>query len=133
MGGGEKLIIGIGLDVIEVSRFGHGAHPRLEARILTPRERRNLSANGGRRSEYVAGRFAVKEAVAKAAGCGIGQLIGWQDIEVLPDDAGRPTVMLSADAVARLGWKDARIHVSITHSRNLVAAQVIVEHITTPD
>ena len=89
------MIIGIGLDVIEVSRFGHGAHPRLEARILTPRERRNLSANGGRRSEYVAGRFAVKEAVAKAAGCGIGQLIGWQDIEVLPDDAGRPTVMLA--------------------------------------
>lgn len=127
------MIIGIGLDVIEVNRFGRDAHPRLEERILTPQERRILSTNGLRRSEYVAGRFAVKEATAKAAGCGIGKRVGWHDIEVLPDAVGRPKVTLSTEAMARLGWKDVRIHVSISHSRNLVAAQVIVEQPTTTD
>ncbi|MFS8578590.1 MAG: holo-ACP synthase [Novibacillus thermophilus] len=121
------MIVGIGLDIVEVSRFGSEAHPRLEERILTPGERVRVPVSERRRREYVAGRFAVKEATAKAAGCGIGKTVGWQDIEVLTDRAGRPAVTISPEVLALLGWEDVSIHCSITHSQRLVAAQVIVE------
>lgn len=121
------MIVGIGLDVIEIDRFGSKAHPRLEQRILTLRERTLLATNESRRREYLAGRFAVKEAVAKAAGTGIGKFVGWQDIEVLPGETGCPSVVLRPDKLAQLGWHGVRIHATITHSRHLVAAQVIVE------
>lgn len=71
------MIVGIGLDVIELNRFGDGAHPRLPERILTTRERQHLPVHTQRQREYLAGRFAVKEATAKAAGTGIGKQIGW--------------------------------------------------------
>lgn len=122
------MIVGVGLDVIELGRFGDEAHPRLPERILTPRERKHLPVHAQRRREYLAGRFAVKEATAKAAGTGIGRQLGWQDIEVLPGEAGGPPqVVMSPRALQRLKWQDVRIFASITHSRQLVVAQVIVE------
>lgn len=121
------MIVGIGLDIIELCRFGEDAHPRLEERLLTPRERALLPVKKVRRKEYLAGRFAAKEAVAKAAGVGIGKLIGWHDIEVLYGEAGHPRIVLSEEVINSFQWQDVRIHVSITHSRKVVAAQAIIE------
>lgn len=123
------MIVGIGLDIVEIDRFGVQSHPRLAARILTPREREQLGRceSQSRRREFLAGRFAVKEAVAKAFGTGIGKQIGWQDIAVLPDSTGMPTVVFAPRVLESLGWRDVVVHVSITHSRQFAAAQVIVE------
>lgn len=121
------MIVGIGLDIADINRFGRASHPRLAERILTPRERELTTGNESRRQEFLAGRFAVKEATAKAFGTGIGKRMGWHDIEVLPGEVGRPNLVLSQSVLARIGWEDVRFHVSITHSRDLVAAQVIVE------
>lgn len=123
------LIVGIGLDIVEIDRFGEQAHARLTERILTPREREFLERceSPSRRQEFLAGRFAVKEAVAKAFGTGIGKQIGWQDIEVLPGETGNPTVVFATQVLERLGQTDIGVHVSITHSRQFAVAQVIVE------
>ncbi len=68
-------------------------------------------------SPSLAGRFAVKEAVAKALGCGIG-VLGWQSIEVRRGAQGEPILALHGKAqemAAALGLEDWSI--SISHTR----------------
>ena len=113
-----------GVDLIEIGRIEeviarHGKH-YLE-RIYTPAE----LVQCGKRAESLAGRFAAKEAVAKALGCGIGD-VSWQDIEVLGDEQNAPGLTLHGEAMKRandLGlstWS-----VSISHSQSHSVAFVV--------
>ena len=84
------MIYGIGNDVLEIGRMkklltGRYAEAFMN-RILTPAERRLAAERGKRMTEFVSGRFAAKEAVSKAFGCGIGRVMSFTDIEVLPDE-----------------------------------------------
>lgn len=99
-------------------------------RILTHAEREIAEYRGKRMVEFVSGRFAAKEAVSKAFGCGIGSMMSFTDIEVLPDAKGRPVATLSDEAWERLQLpygKQYDIHLSITHQTELAAAFAIVE------
>ncbi|WP_138494945.1 holo-ACP synthase [Paenibacillus pinistramenti] len=129
------MIYGIGHDVVEIARMGtilqRSSGGRFLERILTPAERA-LPGAAGRTAEFAAGRFAAKEAVSKAFGCGIGSKLGFEDIEILPDASGKPSAALSAAAWARLGWGESgrelfNIHISITHERSLASAFCVVE------
>lgn len=113
-------IVGIGIDIIELERIARSMENRrwLE-RLLTERELAlALGYPESRRIEFVAGRFAAKEAYAKALGTGIARGLSWRHIEVLPDETGRP--VLSAP-------QPYRVHVSISHSQAYAIAQVILE------
>jgi len=128
------MIVGIGLDVVELARMdkvlsGPG-QLRFIARVLTQRESEAWAALQPRRAlEYVSGRFAVKEAVVKALGCGIGATVGFKDIEVLPDEWGKPVCTLSEQSLKRLGWEGQsyRLHIAITHERSIAAATALIE------
>ncbi|GAB6928720.1 holo-ACP synthase [Paenibacillus sp. JCM 10914] len=128
------MIYGIGHDVLEMKRMDMlmtGPHEKkfLE-RVLTEGERVLAARKGARRTEFVAGRFAAKEAISKAFGCGIGCLIGFRDMEVLPDSLGRPVATLSKEAWARLGIPDSThytIHLTISHQTELASAFAVVE------
>ena len=128
------MIYGIGNDVLEIERLrrllsGRQAEAFMK-RILTPAEQELAASRGKRLAEFVSGRFAAKEAVSKAFGCGIGAVMSFHDIEVLPDSSGRPVAALSSHAWERLklpcGQK-YQIHLSITHQTELAAAFAIVE------
>lgn len=128
------MIIGIGHDLTDVTRISDMLKgrlgERLMERILTPDERILAGTyKGVRLSQYVAGRFAAKEAVAKAFGCGIGGRIGFEDIHMGRDDFGKPVCALSQTAWESLGLKkdEIVIHVTITHERALASAFVMVE------
>lgn len=129
------LIIGIGHDLVELDRIQHILEgltaERFIAKVLTSAERERAVARGGRRIEYVAGRFAAKEAIVKALGCGIGAAVGFLDIEILPDAFGKPVCHLSEGAWQRLGLSsdEVRLHISITHERSLASAYSIAERI----
>jgi|SRR5690625_4462697 len=117
------MIKGIGIDLIELERIEKGIkkNNRLVTRILTRKEQnvfRELKSER-RKIEFLAGRFAAKEAFAKATGQGIGKL-SFQDIEILPSQKGAP--MMTAK-----GFKEYQIHISITHSEHYAAAQVVIE------
>lgn len=110
-----------GVDLIEIARIEeviarHGRH-YLE-RVYTPAE----LDQAARQTESLAGRFAAKEAVAKALGTGIGD-IGWKEIEILGDDQSAPTLKLHGAAASKaeeLGlsaWS-----VSISHSMSHAVA-----------
>jgi holo-[acyl-carrier protein] synthase len=128
-----SMICGVGMDLLEMSRMkkivaGKTAERFIE-RILTSAERKLANTRQARLSEFIAGRFAAKEAVVKALGCGIGQIVGFQDIEILPDSLGKPLCFISPQALERLGYTSdsITIHLSITHSESMAAAYAIVE------
>ena len=119
------MILKTGVDLIEISRIEevvsrHGKH-YLE-RIYTPAELEQC----GKRTESLAGRFAAKEAVAKALGCGIGDVM-WKEIEVLGDEQNAPVLTLhgAAEKMAKeIGlttWS-----VSISHSQSHSVALVVM-------
>lgn len=117
------MIKGIGIDLIEIKRIQEALSrgDKLINRVLTAEEQEIFAQikNERRQLEYIAGRFAAKEAFAKATGRGIGKL-SFQDIEILNLPSGAPR--LSAK-----GYEHERIFVSISHTENYATAQVIIE------
>ena len=86
------MIKGIGLDIVEINRISTLAdrQPRFLQRILTDSEMEELSSlKGSRKAEFLAGRFAAKEAFAKAKGTGIGSDLSFTDIEIKKDPLGQ--------------------------------------------
>ena len=124
------MTVGIGIDIVEVQRVAraldeHGA--RFEKRIYTQGE---IDACAGRadRALALAARFAAKEACLKALGTGWSGGIGFQDVEVVRDAAGRPQIRLhgrAADRARAIGAQ--RVHVSLTHERRVAAAVVVLD------
>jgi holo-[acyl-carrier protein] synthase len=118
------MIVGIGIDLVELKRIERAMErqPKFVERILTEKERQTfLRLSKKRQVEFLAGRFAVKEAYAKALGTGIGKELSFQDIEVEYDERGKPVMMsINGD----------RIHVSISHSEHYAIAQVIIERLS---
>ncbi|OXM13625.1 holo-ACP synthase [Paenibacillus herberti] len=129
------MIVGIGHDLCEIDRveklLARETGGRFCERILTDREQLLAAPLEGRRlAEFVAGRFAAKEAVAKALGCGIGASAGFRDIAVLRGDSGRPICELSEHARLALGLDEPIVvHITITHEKGLASAFSVVERI----
>ncbi|MGO4499028.1 holo-ACP synthase [Paenibacillus sp. 2RAB27] len=126
------MIIGVGTDLVEIERISKmlegSSGDRFLERVLTPAERELAQQRRGRLAEFVSGRFAAKEAIVKAIGCGIGKQIGFQDVEVLPDLLGKPVCTVKEEAMLRAGLQGShRIHISITHTGSMAAAYAIVE------
>ena len=118
------MILRTGVDLIEISRIEevvsrHGKH-YLE-RIYTPAELELC----GKRVESLAGRFAAKEAVAKALGCGIGD-ITWKEIEILGDNQNAPVLhsrgkaSQKADEFGLTNWS-----ISLSHNQSYAIAFVV--------
>ena len=109
----------IGIDIIEVSRFEKHARDldsRFCKRVFTSCELEYLKS---KKAASMAGLFAAKEAVAKALGTGFRGFFP-SDIEIKHDQSGAPGVNLYG-AAKDLG-KDAKILVSISHTKTLAAA-----------
>lgn len=124
------MIRGIGTDLIELARIEVTGIDRLAGRILTASEQEYLPHQPKRRLEYVAGRFSAKEAIAKALGTGIGEVLSFQDIQITTDAKGKPYVTLSERAHHHLfGDASVTIHLSISHSDHYANAMAVVEEI----
>lgn len=118
------MIIGIGIDIVEMDRIKQllDKQDSFFKRILTPAEREQWqSLDKGRQVEYVAGRFAVKEAISKALGTGVGREFSWQDVSILQSDSGAPTV------IWQRSQHSTHTHISISHSKQYACAQAIIE------
>lgn len=117
------MIKGIGIDLIELDRIKNSMdkNKRFIDRILTKNEREVFSIlqTDRRKIEFLAGRFAAKEAFAKATGTGIGKL-SFQDIEIMNNSTGAPVVKNEE-------YEAYTCFVSISHSRDYAVAQVIIE------
>lgn len=122
--------LAIGVDLVAIPRIErlldrHGE--RALARLLTDAERAYCLGMAAP-ARHVAARVAAKESVYKALqGSEDARGIGWQDIEVVRDWGGRPTVRLTGRAAQRLGAMGGRdVLLSLTHTDEFAAAIALV-------
>lgn len=122
------MITGIGVDIIEIERIRQAVknNKAFITKIFSEKEieyfkTRNL------RTEYIAGRFAAKEAVAKALGTGFRDF-KLRDIEIDRNALGKPIVILKGKAKL-LAQKQGKykMHISISHSINNAVAYATME------
>lgn len=122
------MVVGIGIDLVEIHRMKKAIErPLFVQRIFTPAEQAYCDSRGRQNAASYAARFAAKEAVMKALGTGLSGGGTWQDIEVLPDEQGKPVMTLSG-YFGQLSRKMdvTRIHVSLSHAQEYAAAQVLL-------
>ena len=126
------MIIGIGVDIIEIERVRQAIrnNKNFLSKLFTEREidyfiSRNMN------SEVIAGNFAAKEAVSKALGTGI-RGFSFKDIEILRNELGKPEVILHNGANL-IGNKlvennnSLRVHLSISHNNSSAIAYSVLE------
>jgi holo-[acyl-carrier protein] synthase len=122
------MIWGIGTDLIEIARFADIDLQRIKQRLFTTREQEWIPTQPQRCLEYIAGRFAAKEAIAKALRTGIGESLRFFDMEIFVDQRGAPYVELAESVRQRLfGEAQVKIHLSISHSQSYATAVAVVE------
>ena len=115
----------VGLDLIEIERVRRALerYPGFRERCFTEAERAYCDSRPNPAESY-AGRFAGKEAVGKALGCGV--RFTWKEIEIV----GRPKPSVQLSGGTRAFAERVRagaIDVSMTHSRELAAAICLVQ------
>ena len=124
------MILGIGIDIIEVSRI-QASHEkfgeRFLQRILHPNEI-TYCLSHRLPAPFLAARFAAKEAISKAFGTGIGAQLGWKDMEVARKESGEPFVILHEGGQRLLSQRGARqVLISLSHTQQHAAAVAILE------
>ncbi len=124
------MIYGVGTDVVEIARiesalarFGE----RFAQRILCDPELRRFAAHR-QRANYLAKRFAAKEAFTKALGTGIHAPANWHGVWVKNLSSGKPVLEFSEPLTHLLrARKIHSSHLSLTDERGIAMATVILE------
>ena len=125
-------VLGLGNDIIEIERIKEAHAERGQAfldRLFTEKEQTYCHAQNDPYPR-LAGRFAAKEAIAKALGCGFGAEVSWKEIEILADESGKPIVHLSGELASRLNA--TTILVTISHCKAYASAVAIWQKSSSP-
>lgn len=115
------MILGIGVDVVDIARFGRSLErtPPLRDRLFA-RTERDLPLSS------LAARFAAKEALIKASGDSSG--FTWHDMVVKSDASRRPVLVTSGEVARRLELLGVvATHLSLSHDAGIASAFVVLE------
>jgi holo-[acyl-carrier protein] synthase len=127
------MILGVGIDLVEVSRMERILAARWARRFLDrvfSEEEQTVSNASAAPAQSYAARFAAKEALVKALGTGFSKGITPSLICVSGGERTPPKLVLTGLALAAAQTMNVdQIHVSITHTRNCASALVIVERL----
>jgi holo-[acyl-carrier protein] synthase len=115
-----KMVLGIGIDIIEVTRVRNLAEkkPRFLKRIFTSEEVEYCSKKKNSH-QHLAARFAAKEAFFKA----LGKRIKWTDVELYNLPSGKPQLKIKD----KERFSFTEVHVSVSHLAEYAAAMVVLE------
>ena len=118
------MILGLGTDIIEISRIKKAIErtPTFLQKVYTEKEIEYISKKKNPYPSY-AGRFAAKEAIAKAFGTGVRDF-SLVDIEILNNELGKPVVYLFGKLKHKYSGK---LNLSISHSKEYATATAILE------
>ena len=122
------MIVGFGLDVVEIARIERqlaaSTAERFLARVFTERERAFCDRFQDRAARYAA-RFAAKEAASKALGVPDG--IGFQHVEVLREGGAPALAFAGAAALRAAELGVVRVHLTLSHDAGVAVAGVVLE------
>ena len=123
------MILGIGIDIIEVARIASSFEKfgeKFVNRILLPDEIAYCLTHK-QPAPFLAARFAAKEAISKAFGTGIGAALGWRDMEIRRKESGEPFVVLHGKGKTLFDERGAkRLLVTLSHTENYAAATAVL-------
>jgi holo-[acyl-carrier protein] synthase len=113
---------GIGIDLLDIDRLERALarRPRLAERLFTAGERA-YAAGRAEPAMHLAGRFCVKEAVAKALSL---EVWDWHDVELV-GGGGPPQLRLSGRALARAAELGVEVQVSLSHTHGMAGAVAV--------
>lgn len=124
------MIFGIGTDIVYVARIRHDLDrygDRFAERILTANEMREFQRNANK-ANFLARRFAAKEAAVKALGTGFSNGVQLHDIEVSHDPQGKPLLAFHGRAREYMEQKHINIsHISLADEQDHAVAFVTLE------
>jgi holo-[acyl-carrier protein] synthase len=118
------MIRGIGTDMVSKARIADALETHGEkfiTRILSPAEQTELAKRNDKVA-YLAKRFAAKEAISKALGCGLGANLSFQDITISNLPSGAPNAEIS-----RQPYRNYRIHLSLSDEKDHALAFAVAE------
>jgi len=124
------MIVGIGIDIIEVNRIRKLIDNYMERayqKIFTEIEKTYCEQYKDLKYEHYAVRFAVKEAFSKAIGIGFSDSFKLNEIGIVNDEKGMPSIILTGQMLKLYG--KYKIHLSIAHLKEYAIATVILEDI----
>ena len=117
-------VLRTGVDLVEIARL-ETLNPAIRRRFLQRVFTHQELEIAGDSWSTLAGRFAAKEAVAKALGCGIGA-VGWKEIEILRGPGGEPMLCLHGQAQQLAASQGLSVwSISISHSRSHAIAMAV--------
>lgn len=122
------MIIGIGIDLVDIDRFRRSLErtPTMRTRLFTPIELDYVAPQVDDAASLAA-RFAAREAVMKALGLGLGAF-GFHDVWVERADSGAPSLVITGRAEElAIGAGVRSWHLSLTHSDTTAGAYVVAE------
>lgn len=129
------MVKGLGCDIVELERIERALarSDRFEYEVLSESEQlvyaKRMGYSKHRAAQYLAGRWAAKEALSKALGTGIRGDVRFKDISVLNDEIGAPYIEFSGELAKQVKEKNLKFHVSISDTSSLSMAVVVCEGI----
>lgn len=126
------MVLGIGNDITEIARIRRLYEKTGVAFLLTILSQDEIAMlekrNGKGRAEFIAGRWAAKEALGKALGTGLGGNCSPSEITIRNNDAGAPEVSATGRTAEFLAQKQVgKIWVTISHEKEYAIATVLLE------
>ena len=114
------MILGIGIDVVNIARFQESLErtPALRARIFTEREAQLKVSS-------LAARFAAKEALVKALDAR--DVFSWHDAEIINQPWGKPTFIFTGALATRIAGDT--VHLTLSHDAGIASAMVVIERV----
>ena len=126
------LIVGLGIDMVDLGEFRKRLSDELIAELFLPAEI-DYCRTQHRFWENFGARFAAKEAVFKALGAGLEQGLRWHDVEVVRSSEGPVSVVLTGPArKAADRLQVTRSFISLSHCRDAALAAALLERDDTP-
>ena len=122
------MIIGVGIDIIEVERVAEKVNKDsgFREKVFSPNEISFCEAKGPNQAQHYAARFAAKEAFLKATGHGLQLSHELNEIEVVTNDDGKPEIHFRKKLANDLP-KNWKVLVSLSHVQSTACAVVIIE------
>jgi holo-[acyl-carrier protein] synthase len=117
---------GVGTDIVEIERIREAIASHGDAflhKVFTVDEQNYCKKHRDPMPQYAA-RFSAKESVVKALGCGFGNQIGFLDIEISHDPAGKPIVHFSPTAQKK--FNNPSVILSMSHCKEYVSTVALL-------
>ena len=124
-------IVGTGVDIVEIARIAISLERfkvKFAEKILHDEEMSEFESSSNK-AAFLAKRFAIKEAFAKAMGTGIRDDVHWHVMYVQHDELGKPLLIFTKDFEEKIHADKLDVHISVSDEKKYVVAQaLIVEH-----